>query len=424
MIKTIKTALTGEERELVFPNLTAHWKMLNPDTEGFPMTVDVYKRNGAIEYDVLKFISLLKEDGSLLVKHAPDIWYVGNTEIKNIQSYVVIESKLQQHTMALLSLSWEKSEGMESWLDGLDDIEDETKKYKDKEISTTYGGLKIISPMLLIEDTVISQNKEFVQQILTLLQSCIIKSDVTLTNIKMLAADSNGYKLTNYNLKDKFSDINNKDLYYGEGFSEWHEKLLSRLTQDNKGLVLLHGEPGTGKTTYIRNLLSKLTEVKKDILYIPPAIAESLTDPAIIDFIQGEVRSSENGYIILIEDAEPLLVSREDDYNTRTTGITNLLNITDGLLNDILNIAVICTFNTDIKSIDSALLRPGRLLARKQFGPVSIENGKKIAELHGIDPTTITKEMTVSDIINSKEDLTILEHGVRPKKQKNKPVGF
>jgi ATP-dependent 26S proteasome regulatory subunit len=41
--------------------------------------------------------------------------------------------------------------------------------------------------------------------------------------------------------------------------------------------------------------------------------------------------------------------------------------MTDGLLNDMLNLQIICTFNVKVSKLDKALLRPGRLLARKEF---------------------------------------------------------
>ena len=48
-------------------------------------------------------------------------------------------------------------------------------------------------------------------------------------------------------------------------------------------------------------------------------------------------------------------------------GVTNLLNMTDSLLNDMLKLQIICTFKVDLKELDAALLRLGRLLARKEY---------------------------------------------------------
>ena len=46
---------------------------------------------------------------------------------------------------------------------------------------------------------------------------------------------------------------------YNDDFKEIHQTILKRLSKMNdKGLVLLHGKPGTGKTSYIRYLISLL----------------------------------------------------------------------------------------------------------------------------------------------------------------------
>ena len=58
--------------------------------------------------------------------------------------------------------------------------------------------------------------------------------------------------------------------------------------------------------------------------------------------------------------------------------------MTDGLLNDMLNLQIICTFNVDLKKLDSALLRPGRLIARKEFKPLSVIDANRLAQRLGI----------------------------------------
>jgi hypothetical protein len=49
---------------------------------------------------------------------------------------------------------------------------------------------------------------------------------------------------------------------YNDDFKEIHQIILKRLLKKNdKGLVLLHGKPGTGKTSYIRYLVSVLEKI-------------------------------------------------------------------------------------------------------------------------------------------------------------------
>ena len=53
---------------------------------------------------------------------------------------------------------------------------------------------------------------------------------------------------------------------YNDDFKEIHQTIMKRLSKKNdKGLILLHGKPGTGKTSYIRYLISTL---KKEVIFL------------------------------------------------------------------------------------------------------------------------------------------------------------
>jgi len=159
---------------------------------------------------------------------------------------------------------------------------------------------------------------------------------------------------------------------------------------------LLHGEPGTGKTTYIKYLTKEITD--KKIIFVPPMMAESLTDPAIIPFLMDHKNS-----ILIIEDAEKVLGSRESS-NGVSQSTSNLLNLTDGILGDCLNIQIIATFNTKRENIDEAFLRKGRLIAEYKFNKLSVETGNKLLKSLGKE-VTIDEEMVLSDLYNIDVDI-------------------
>jgi ATP-dependent 26S proteasome regulatory subunit len=100
------------------------------------------------------------------------------------------------------------------------------------------------------------------------------------------------------------------------------------------------------------------------------------------------------------------------------------LNLTDGLLNDILNIQIIATFNTKLSNIDKALLRPERLIARKEFSELSIERGKILAEKININPDLINKELTLADIYAFKNESKPITHNISEKSYDGKISGF
>jgi hypothetical protein len=182
------------------------------------------------------------------------------------------------------------------------------------------------------------------------------------------------------------------ELNYGESFKEVHDTIINRLNRKNdKGIILLHGQHGTGKTSYIKYLTSLVED--KDILFIPPSMAEMLSDPSMIPFLMDHRDS-----ILIIEDAERVIGDRESG-NVSSAGVSNVLNLTDGILGDCLSIQIIATFNMRKENIDKALLRKGRLIAEHKFEKLSVEDTNKL--LKHLDKDTEVKEgMTLADIYN------------------------
>src|ERR1035438_2456547 len=145
---------------------------------------------------------------------------------------------------------------------------------------------------------------------------------------------------------------------------------------------------------------------------MPPNMVDHLVEPSFMTFLSSEVKHySEQGLfcVLLIEDAEPLLAAR--DSGVRIQGVTNLLNMTDGLLNDMLNLQIICTFNVDLKKLDSALLRPGRLLARKEFVALSELDANLLAQRLGIKHQ-FKKPATLGEIYALRKNQNTLIHEV------------
>jgi hypothetical protein len=238
--------------------------------------------------------------------------------------------------------------------------------------------------------------------------------------IGMICKENNFYIKDFYITKDY--TIKQADLHYGEGFDTFHAQLLERFKNDPKGLVLFHGDPGTGKTYYIRNLIKDLIKLGKQVIYFPPNMVGHLVSPEIMTFLASTVMElAEEGKscVLLLEDAEPLLVSRGN--SGRSDGITNLLNITDGLLNDMLSIQVIATFNTDLKNIDGALLRPERLIARKEFKRLNAQDANKLAKAINLDKT-FTEDTSLAEIYSQQKAKEVLIHTYED--NKTRKLGF
>lgn len=177
---------------------------------------------------------------------------------------------------------------------------------------------------------------------------------------------------------------------YNEGFEEVHDSIVNSILKDKNGLYLLYGAPGTGKSTYIRHLIAACETEKRKFIYVPSRLFEDFTDPAILPFL---LRN--RGCVFIIEDCENLITV---DDGERSEGIADLLNMTDGILADALNIKIICTFNTDYDKIDEALLRPGRCKCKYEFELLAKDRANKAAKKLGLKE--VKKDISLAELFN------------------------
>lgn len=177
------------------------------------------------------------------------------------------------------------------------------------------------------------------------------------------------------------------------------ETIKSDIKDDTSGLMIFAGDPGTGKTTFIKYLAQEFPD--KNFFFLSNSNLGLLSDPKFTTYCLDEMENA----ILVLEDCERAMLSR--DIN-KSFDISNILNITDGIVGDMLNMKIIATLNTHDK-IDSALLRKGRLIRKVEFKKLSPEQVANMANKLGkvIEP----KEMALCEVYNSEDN------GVEPVKK-------
>lgn len=234
-----------------------------------------------------------------------------------------------------------------------------------------------------------------------------VTKEPQVNTIKYLCKRNNDFDTRSMEINEPV-DFNLHQLY-NDDFVEVDKNIKSFIEEKCSGLVILHGIQGSGKTTYIRHLINCS---EKTFVYLPMEMASYLSDPGLMTYIKQYLQDS----VIIIEDCEQLLQDRSSSPYQINAGLSNILNISDGLLGDSLCLKFICTFNNDIKSIDKALLRKGRLIEKYQFGKLSKEKtANLILKNYGLEGEY--GEMTLAEIFNLKHE----NHGKNPEKRR---VGF
>jgi hypothetical protein len=138
-------------------------------------------------------------------------------------------------------------------------------------------------------------------------------------------------------------------------------------------LLLLHGPPGTGKTTALRALgLAWQGWCKIDCVLDPEAL---LGSPGyLLQVIMGAAygpasnADKRSWRLLILEDCDELV--RGGAKQAAGQALSRLLNLTDGLLGQGQNVLVAITTNEELGRLHPAVVRPGRCLAQIEVGPL------------------------------------------------------
>lgn len=246
---------------------------------------------------------------------------------------------------------------------------------------TTSGGIDIYSAKALMQEEVDWLVSEFAPYMET-------EKESKIENMNYIFANSRGDLFCNqFNIEKADIDV---DLHYNEDFRRVSDGIVDRLNNQDKGLVILAGIKGSGKTYYLRWLTKN---VDKKFIYVPRYFYNSLSSTTFFNFLINHCRNS----VLVFEDAEEIVKKRDSENGNYL--ISDILEMSDGLMNDILKVQMIFTFNMDVNNVDEALLRPSRLLARYNFGKLCLERSNKLLASLGKN-VTVNEPKTLAELYN------------------------
>lgn len=176
------------------------------------------------------------------------------------------------------------------------------------------------------------------------------------------------------------------------------DKFIDDFKHSSENILLLLGKPGTGKSTFLKYLLSVLKE---------DAIVTYDTKILEKDYFFGDFMMGNNG-ILIMEDADMFL-------EARTSGnalMHKFLNVGDGLVSAP-NKKIVFTTNLESSdNIDKALLRPGRCFSVVNFRPLTNIESREFMSSYdkAFDLSTLTTDnYTLAELYNQVRNRKVLE---------------
>lgn len=186
----------------------------------------------------------------------------------------------------------------------------------------------------------------------------------------------------------------------------WIKKDLTEYIDDyinsDASVIILIGPPGTGKTTFIKNLIHRSGADAK-VAYDEAVMSG---DGLFAGFIDDESR------FLIMEDADNFLQSRKEGNSM----MHKFLNVSDGLISAADKKMVFSTNLPNRTDIDEALMRPGRCYDVIEFRPLTVDEAQAVIDETGAGTIPEGKDKITLAEIFSQQPTTV--------KRRKQSIGF
>jgi hypothetical protein len=239
---------------------------------------------------------------------------------------------------------------------------------------------------------------ERITDILEELNDCILDYCEDDSNkLNTIGLSVNGLEIEPINMKEENDNI---DLFYNSATFKGITKSIKGIKKADKGLTIFYGPRGTGKTSIINHVASKLDRI---VIFIPSSMIEhTINNPEFRKFIKKYEKP-----ILVVDDCEMFF---GDIYSKSSIFSNNVLQMVDGFLSDTMNANLILIMNIDDEDeIDPSLLECNNLIEVVEFTNLTVEESNDLAKSLGSNKK-YKIESSVVDIVNkrtSDEEITI-----------------
>ena len=189
-------------------------------------------------------------------------------------------------------------------------------------------------------------------------------------NLNVVSLSNNSIELEEIKYDD--IDIDNIEEYYSKQTFKDLSKWLKKSKKQQSGLSILYGKRGTGKSSAIKYLATKLD---RNLIFVPNNLVDLTINSS--DFSKF-LRKHENP-ILILDDCEMIF----NEFFTKSNIIANnLMQLVDGLLSN--KLSIITIFNVEDKSeIDHNLIECNNLIDIIEFTDLSNSEANQLSELLG-----------------------------------------
>jgi len=229
-----------------------------------------------------------------------------------------------------------------------------------------------LSDSYLINDVIFFYKEEsdetLIEEIIQSICNCVIDYEGNSFNkFNTLTLTTNSIELDPLSVDVDSIEIEGR---YNEDIIKKAEKIQKKIKKSNKGLTILCGDRGVGKTTLAKYICHKIDRIT---IFIPNTMIDlTINGPDFKNFIKKFEK-----VLIVIDDCEFLSSNPISKINPFTN---NILQLVDGFLSDNLNLQIILIFNEVEEDLEEDLVDSNSLIDVLEISNLDAETATELSK--------------------------------------------